>query len=56
MPSVSDKVMDKAIEVAIANNIPTSTPVIAKGRTDIKVVGDQSNFNYSISFEVITVK
>lgn len=54
VPSVSSQAMHSA-EVSMASS-GTSTPVIAKERTDVKVVGDQSKFNYSISLEVVTSK
>jgi len=55
VPAVSDQAFNNAPEVTIASQ-GTTTVMTARERTDIKVVGEQSKFNYSISLEVVTTK
>lgn len=55
VPSVSSQAFNNTSDVTIAS-VGTTTLVTARERADIKVVGEQSKFNYSISLEVITTK
>ncbi|PJA08852.1 hypothetical protein COX68_03765 [Candidatus Falkowbacteria bacterium CG_4_10_14_0_2_um_filter_41_15] len=54
-PAVSNQAFNTASAVTMAS-AGTSSAVTARERTDIKVVGEQSKFNYSISLEVVTTK
>ena len=49
-------VEEKPSEIKPIAGVGTSTVATARERTDIKVVGEQSKFNYSISLEVVTTK
>jgi len=55
VPAVSNQAFNTASAVTVAE-VGTSTAITARERTDIKVVGEQSKFNYSISLEVVTIK
>jgi hypothetical protein len=55
VPAVSDQAFNNQSEVIIATS-GTTTIMTAKERADIKVVGEQSKFNYSISLEIVTTK
>lgn len=55
VPSVSSQAFNNTSDVTIAS-VGTSTLVTARERADIKVVGEKSKFNYSISLEVVTSK
>jgi len=55
VPAVSDQAFNNQPQVVIATS-GTTTIMTAREATDIKVVGEQSKFNYSISLEVVTTK
>lgn len=55
VPAVSGQAFNNTSDVTIAS-VGSTTTMTARERKDIKVVGEQSKFNYSISLEVVTTK
>jgi len=56
VPSVSNSAAHNTSDVTIASAGTSTTMTTVRERKDIKVVGEQSKFNYSVSLEVVTTK